>query len=111
MHHYHSHQPSPLDIRQLAEFDATLGEIPESDRREGRIIYLRDAMLQIGVGKAVFKGFGCFLIPFVLIPIFWPFLAFFWFMNKKAVGLMDSQVANALDYWDIQHSEIDQEHL
>ena len=112
MHHYHSHRPSPLEIKQLAEFDASLGDIPESDKRQRRIIYLRDAMQQISVGKTIFKGFGLLiLIPFILIPIFWPFLAFFWFMKKKAIGLMDTQIANALDYWNIQRNEIDKDNF
>jgi hypothetical protein len=112
MHHYHSHRPSPLEIKQLAEFDASLGDISESDKRKRRIIYLRDAMQQISIGKTIFKGFGLLiLIPFILIPIFWPFLAFFWFMKKKATGLMDTQVTNALEYWNIQRSEVDQNHF
>ena len=112
MHHYHSHRPSPLEIKQLAEFDAALGDISESDKRQRRIIYLRDAMQQISVGKTIFKGFGLLiLIPFILIPLFWPFLVFFWLMKKKAIGLMDMQIANALDYWNIQRSEIDQGHF
>jgi len=107
MHHYHSHRPGPLEIKQLAEFDATLGDIPGSEKKHRRIIYLRDAMQQVGVGKSIFKGFGLLLIPFALIPIFWPFIAFFWFMKKKATALMDNQLHNALDYWNIPQHEID----
>jgi len=107
MHHHHSHRPSPLEIKQLAEFDATLGEVPDSDKKRRRIIYLRDAMQQINVGKTLFKGFGLILIPFLIIPIFWPFLAFFWFMRKKATSMMNTQLANALDYWNIDKSEIE----
>ena len=108
MHHYHSHRPSPLEIKQLAEFDAALGDIPDSEKKRRRIVYLRDAMQQIGVGKSFLKGFGIFMIPFVIIPLFWPFLGFFWFVRKKAATLMDSQLFNALDYWGIEKHEIDQ---
>ena len=108
MHHYHSYRPSPLEIKQLAEFDTTLGDLPDSEKKRRQIVYLRDAMQQIGVGKSFLKGFGIILIPFAIIPLFWPFLAFFWFMHKKARTLMDSQLANALDYWGIQKYEIDQ---
>ena len=108
MHHYHSHRPSPLEITQLAQFDAALGDIPDSDKKRRRIVYLRDAMQQIGVGKSFLKGFGILVIPFTIIPLFWPFLIFFWFVRKKAGTLMDSQLANALDYWGIEKYEIDQ---
>ena len=111
MHHHHAHRPSPLEIKQLAEFDAALGDSSDSDKRQRRIIYLRDAVQQIGVGKSVFKGFGLLMIPFAIIPLFWPFLAFLWFMRKSAASLMDTQLANALDYWGIQEHEIGGPHL
>jgi hypothetical protein len=108
MHHHHSSRPGPLEIKQLAEFDATLGDLPESDKRQRRIIYLRDANQQIGLQKNVFKGFGCLLLPFAIIPLFWPFLIFFWFMKKKTNTLLSNQLNNALAYWKIQDHEINQ---
>ena len=108
MHHYHSYRPSPLEIKQLAEFDASLGDLPEAEKKKRLIIYLRDATQQINVGKSLLKKLGfVFIIPFVIIPLFWPFLIFFWFMRKKAGALMDNQLANALDYWSIQKHEIE----
>jgi hypothetical protein len=106
MHHHHSYRPSPLEIKQLAEFDATLGDMLDIDKRQRRIIYLRDAMQQVGMQKSALKGFGCFMIPFAIIPIFWPFLIFFLMIKKKANNLVDSQLINALDYWDIHLQEI-----
>ena len=106
MHHHHSYRPSPLEIKQLAEFDATLGDLPDLDKRQRRIIYLRDATQQMGMQKNVFKGFGCLLVPFAIIPIFWPFLIFFWLIKKNANKLVDSQLINALDYWNIQLQEV-----
>ena len=106
MHHYHSHRPSPLDIKQLAEFDASLGDTPEEEKRRKRIVYLRDAVRQMQMGASMLKGFGCFIIPFAIIPIFWPFLIFFWFMRKKALGLMGAQLNNAVEYWGIRQEEI-----
>jgi hypothetical protein len=106
MHHHHSYRPSPLEIKQLAEFDATLGDMPDSDKHQRRIIYLRDAMQQVRMQKSVLKGFGCLLIPCVIIPIFWPFLIFFWLIKKKANNLVDSQLINALDYWNIHLQEV-----
>lgn len=104
--HHHSHEHGQLDIRELANFDASLGDIPESDKRQKRIIYLRNALQQVKVGKKIMKGFGCLLIFFMFIPIFWPFLIFFLVMRKNASGLIDNQINNALDYWKIDKSEI-----
>ena len=106
MDHYHSQRPSPLEIKQLAEFDAALGETPEDEKRRKRIVYLRDAVRQMQMGASMLKGFGCFVIPFAIIPIFWPFLLFFWFIRKKALGLMGTQLQSALEYWGIQQDEI-----
>lgn len=106
MHHYHTHQPSPLEIKQLAEFDASLGDAPEAEKRRKRIVYLNDAVRQIGLGQSILKGFGCVLIPFAIIPLFWPVLFFMWFVRKKALGLMDSQLQSALEYWGIPRDEV-----
>ena len=43
MHHHHDYRPSPLEIKQLAEFDASLGEIPVEEKRRKRMVYLKDA--------------------------------------------------------------------
>ena len=53
------------------------------------------------------KGFSWFMIPMAIIPIFWPFFIFFWFMRKKAGSMMNNQLQNALDYWGIHEVEID----
>ena len=107
MHHYHSQRPSPLEIKQLAEFDASLGDAePGEEKKRKRVVYLRDAVRQMQTGASLLNGFGCFVIPFAIIPIFWPFLFFFWFMRKKALGLMESQLNNALEYWGIRQDEI-----
>jgi len=106
MHHYHSRGPSPLEIKQLADFDASLGDASEEEKRRKRVVYLRDAARQMQTGASLLKGFGCFIIPFAIIPIFWPFLFFFGFMRKKALGLMGSQLENALEYWGIRQDEI-----
>lgn len=106
MHHYHSQQPSLLEIKQLAEFDASLGEASEEEKRRKRVMYLRSAVRQMQLGASLLKGFGCFMIPFAIVPLFWPFLIFFWFVRKKSLGLMGSQLTSALEYWGIRQDEI-----
>ncbi len=106
MQHHHSHRPSPLDIRQLAEFDAALGEAPEAEKRRKRVVYLRDAVRQMQMSASLFKGLGCMFIPFVIIPIFWPMLFVMRFVRRKAYGLMHTQLNSALEYWRIQESEL-----
>lgn len=90
----------------MAAFDATLGDLPEEEKRRRRVIYFRDAVAQIEIGKSVLKGFGCLMIPFFIVPLFWPFIAFFWFMRKKAAATMDQQMRSALEYWGIHEHEI-----
>ena len=107
-HINHYHQRNPLDIKQLAEFDATIAELTQTEQRRRRLIYLRDAAEQARVGKSFLKGFGWLMIPFAIIPIFWPFLIFFWFIRKKAGSMMETQLINALDYWGIDEVEIDE---
>ena len=106
-HINHYHQRNPLEIQQLAEFDATIANLTQTEQRRRRLIYLRDAAQQARMGKSFLKGFGWLLIPFAIIPIFWPFLIFFWFIRKKAGSMMEKQLINALDYWGIDEVEID----
>lgn len=106
-HYFNDYRRNPLDIKQLAEFDEAISQYSQSEQRRRRLIYLRDAAQQLKTGKAMLKGFGWLMIPFALIPLFWPFFIFFWFMRKKAGSMMNSQLQNALDYWGIHEVEID----
>jgi len=106
LHHHHSYRPNPLEIKQLAEFDASIENDSEGEKRRKRIIYLRDAVRQNETAISTFKAFGCLLIPFALIPIFWPFLIFIWFMRKKSTDLIGTHLATALEYWGILQSEL-----
>ncbi|GEM_PF-3360343 len=106
--HYRSHQPSPLDLREMAEFDASIADESEFEQRRRRIIYLRDAIRQQELGSSLLKGFGCMMIPFYVIPLFWPVLIFFHILRKKGVAAMESQLESALQYWGIRREELDQ---
>ena len=106
-HHFSNYQQNPLDIKQLAEFDEAISQYSQSEQRRRRLIYLRNAAQQLKTGKAVLKGFGWLMIPFAIIPIFWPFFIFFWLIRKKAGSMMSNQLQNALDYWGIHEVEID----
>ncbi len=107
-HINHYHLRNPLEIKQLAEFDATIAGLTQTEQRRRRLIYLRDAAQQARMGKSFLKGFGWLLIPFAIIPIFWPFLIFFWFIRKKAGSMIETQLNNALEYWGIDEVEIDE---
>jgi hypothetical protein len=106
-HMNHYHRQNPLEIKQLAEFDATIANLTQTEQRRRRLIYLRDAAQQARMGKSFLKGFGWLMIPFAIIPIFWPFLIFFWFIRKKAGSMIEKQLINALDYWGIDEVEVD----
>jgi len=107
-HHFHGYQRNPLDVKQLAEFDTSIANLTETEQRRRRLIYLRDAAQQARMGKSFLKGFGWFLILFAIIPFFWPFFIFFWFIRKKAGSMMEIQLKNALEYWGIHEVEIDE---
>ena len=106
-HHYHNHQSNPLDIKQLAEFDASIEHLTQSEQRRRRVTYLRDAAEKIKTGKSFLKGFGWLMIPFAIIPIFWPFFAILWYLRKKTGSMMETRFKNALNYWGIHESLID----
>jgi hypothetical protein len=106
-HHYYGYQRNPLDVKQLAEFDADIAHLTPTEQRRRRLIYLRDAAQQMKTGKSIFKGFGWFMIPLAIIPIFWPFFGILWIFRNKAGKIMETQLENALEYWGIHEVEID----
>lgn len=108
VYHSYSYQRNPLDIKQLAEFDATIARFTRTEQRRRRLIYLRDAAQQVRMGRTLLKGFGWLLIPFAIIPIFWPFFVFVWILRKKTGSMMETQLKNALEYWGIHEVEIDE---
>ena len=103
-HHFYGYQRNPLDIKQLAEFDAAISQFTQTEQRRKRLIYLRDAAQKIRAGRSMLKSF---MIIFAIIPIFWPFFIFVWFFRKKAKSMMETQLENALEYWGIHEVEID----
>jgi hypothetical protein len=105
MNYYHR---NPLDIKRLAEFDASIAHLTQTEQRRRRLTYLRDAAEKIKTGQSVLKGYGWLLILFAIIPIFWPFFIFIWVLRKKAHSTMGTQLENALDYWGIHEVEIDE---
>jgi hypothetical protein len=107
-HINHYHHRNTLDIKRLADFDASIAHLTQTEQRRRRLNYLRDAAYQARMGKSMLKGYGWLLIPFAIIPIFWPFFIFVWFIRKKTHSAMDAQLRNALDYWGIHEVEIDE---
>lgn len=102
------HHRNPLEIKQLDEFDASIAHLTKSRQRRRRLTYLHDAAQESKTGQSMLGGIGWLLIPFAIIPILWPFFIFVWFVRKKAVSGMDSQLEKALEYWGIHEVEIDE---
>lgn len=106
-HHHHASRPSPLDVGEMARFDDTLDECDDAERKRRRIIYLRDAIQKLRTAKSMGKAFTCVLIPFAIIPVFWPFLIFMYVIMKKQGEAIDQQVLTAMQYWDLTPYDID----
>jgi hypothetical protein len=106
-HHYYGYQRNPLDVKQLAEFDADIAHLTPTEQRRMRLDYLREAAEFARKNNTMLSGYGWFLIPCAIIPIFWPFFGILWILRKKAGKMMESQLENALEYWSIHEVEID----
>ncbi|MBN2712543.1 MAG: hypothetical protein JXR97_08960 [Planctomycetes bacterium] len=102
-------QQNPLDIGEMARFDETLDEYEESEKRRKRVIYLKSALQKINAGKSLLKSMGCLIIPFLLVPVFWPVLLILYVVLKSNHKQMRHQFKSALEYWDINISEVDEE--
>lgn len=104
----HYPRKSPFEISELAAFDKDIEFDPEDEQRRKRLAYLSQAMTQVGYGKSLFKAMGCVLVPFIIIPLFWPILLFAYFMRKRMMRMLDEQVDDALRYWDIDRYDLEQ---
>jgi hypothetical protein len=102
-----AHHKSPLEISELAMFDKNIEGCSPDEAKAKRLAYLKQAMQQVGIAKSMFKGMGCVMIPMIIIPLFWPFLALFWYMRKKTMAALDSQIITACEYWNIPREEIE----
>lgn len=106
VHTYRHSGPGPLEIRELAQFDAALGEIAEDEKRRKRIAYLREAVLQAQTGIEMMKKSGCIMVPFAIIPIFWPILWFARAARRKMTENLQAQVRAAMDYWNLAPGDL-----
>jgi len=98
---------SPFEISELAAFDKNIERSPEAEKRHKRIAYLEQSLDQVNYGKSLFKAMGCFFIPFVIIPLFWPILLIMWIMKNRAFRMLDAQIDDALRFWDLTRDDID----
>ena len=108
IHYIGDSQRNHLEIRELAEFDESISQYNRAEQKSRHLIYLGDAVQKMRTGKSILKGFGWIMIPFAIIPIFWPFFIFVWFARKKAASMTGVQLRNAMKYWGISEWEIDE---
>ena len=100
------HRKSPFEISELAEFDKNIEGGTEEEMTAKRIAYMEQSLVQVGYGRSMFKAFGCLLIPFFIIPIFWPVLLFAYFSHTKVMKMVEAQIDFALDYWGLTRDDV-----
>ncbi len=104
---YSAVRKSPFEISELAAFDKNIEGCSEAERRQKHIAYLEQSLDQVEYGKSLFKAMGCFFIPFIIIPLFWPILLIMWIMKNRAFRMLDSQIDDALGFWDLARSDLE----
>ena len=109
MTHTHVHERNPLEISELAAFDDNIASLPLEEQSQRRKAYLSQAMMQVGHGKSMMASMGCFFIPLLIIPIFWPFIIVFYLMYKKSHRMIDDYVESACRYWNIDKRDVSQQ--
>ena len=102
------HDRNPLEISELAAFDANIAPLPPEEQSQRRKAYLAQAMLRVGYGKSMMASMGCFFIPFLIIPVFWPFIIVFYLISRKSQRMIDNYVDSACRYWNIDKRDLSQ---
>jgi len=103
-----------LAIDQLTDFDASLVDLPDADKKERRIQYIHDAIQFIGPGRPFMESLESFaksmswiFLPLALIFMFLPLFV----VTRCKVMLkreaVNRQLYKALAYWDIEKQELD----
>jgi len=102
-----------LEMSQLVEFDSILCELSDLDKKQRRVMYLRDARQNMDTAKSFsdsfgsfFKGMGLYLMPFAVIFLFLPMFFVAWLKKLKQRTLVNHQLSKALDYWHIERYEV-----
>ena len=98
-----------LEIRQLLEFDSTLNDFPDAEKRQQRIVYLNNVMQHIGNGKSFiesfrsfFEGMGLWLMPFAISFMFLPLFFGAWFNKRKVKNSCKTPAIRSFEllaYW------------
>ncbi|MCE9603454.1 MAG: hypothetical protein K8U03_00970 [Planctomycetia bacterium] len=88
-----------LSPEKLQLFAATLAGLPQTEMRQAKLLYIRNAIAELRAQEQVFASFGKLQGCMSIIPIFWPVLA----MQKRIMAtqkqLARQRIVNAIDVW------------
>jgi hypothetical protein len=101
-----NYRKNPFEISELAEFDNNIKSYTKSEQLDKRKAYLIQAINKIGYEKKLLNSLGCMMIPFLIIPLFWPVLIFMHYTKRKAIKLINEQIESACLYWNIDKKEL-----
>ncbi|MHC4449142.1 MAG: hypothetical protein ACYS0E_03220 [Planctomycetota bacterium] len=97
-----------LSPAQMQLFVAGLSGLPPEEVNKAKVLYLRNAVSEYNAAKESARGMPWMLIPFWIIPIFWPMLFIFLRNQRIELSLARERIENAADVWkeDLGGSEL-----
>lgn len=103
-----SHQNDSLSPEKMQLFLAGLAGLPRDEVRKAKLLYLRNAISEYEAAVEGFKAFGCVMMLFAVIPLFWPLLLLQWRSIHIGKKLLRDRIENAMIVW---QDDLQGEHL
>jgi len=105
-----SRQPlESLSPEKLQLFAASLGHLPAEERRQAKLLYVRNAISEYRALEKMLDGFGRMQGCLSIIPIFWPVISMQKKMMNAQLDLSRERITNAVEVWkdDLQAAGLD----
>ncbi|MGF1573740.1 MAG: hypothetical protein ACFCU1_11810 [Sumerlaeia bacterium] len=97
---------NPLEIKQMADFDSSLGNVDFDERKSKRILYFKQALIGQRTLRNIFTAFTIVSLIFAIIPCFWPVLLYFFYLKKTLLKANASITLLALEYWNLHPEDV-----
>jgi hypothetical protein len=106
---YPTPQADSLSPEKLQLFSAALAGLPREEIRKAKVLYVRNAIAEYKAATESMKAFGCAMVLFALIPIFWPFLIAQRRTMNAQRRMLREKLRNVMEVWrdDLQAERFD----
>ncbi|MHC4940367.1 MAG: hypothetical protein ACYTHK_15590 [Planctomycetota bacterium] len=90
-----------LSPEQMQLFLAGLSGLSPEEVTKAKVLYLKNAVSEYNAAQESARTLPWMLIPFWIIPIFWPFIYFMLRNQRISLDLARERIENAMEVWEV----------